>query len=132
MAGRLRRPGQRTGELSWPGAGHGPERDEEAGGRAPWRQSPDTQLPGMQSLGIQLQRTQLADSGPAGTAFSRARLTDPVLIGGIAEITGPAKHRAADQAAGRYGDRERRRCRLPSIASNPAWQHLFGSVHMSR
>jgi hypothetical protein len=39
MAGRLRRPGQLTGELSWPGAGHGPERDEEAGGRAPWRPS---------------------------------------------------------------------------------------------
>lgn len=37
--------------------------------------------------GAQVLQTQLAEPGLVGTAFTRAGLTDPVLIGGVAEIT---------------------------------------------
>ena len=83
-------PEQLTGVQSWPGAAHGPGRDKEAGRLAAQVldiRAPETELPGMASPGTLLEGTQLAESGPAGTAGARAGLTDPVLIGGIAEIT---------------------------------------------
>lgn len=69
MAGRLRRPGQLTGDLSWPGAGHGPERDEAAGGGRPADRRVQPVVP--------LDAVHYRDAGVSGREGRRPRGPDP-------------------------------------------------------
>jgi len=84
-----------TGEVSWPGAGYGPEQDHKAprpGGEPPSAEPSGAEPSGAQPSGARPSGArpsgpQRLDTEFAGTGLPRSGLADPRLISGVAEIS---------------------------------------------